>query len=217
MTGAYKMMKWIRNKMDSPCTIGFLFTFFTAGIFLITEPALSPAGDLNIAEYLASSAIKEGFFFISPVLAFVLRLFNRIYTANWWSIFSVAAMFGGLFVFLWFLNKRYQKQQWTVRLFLNGLFVLFLWELMLKYEINFTQTTTITALAAALLILDCCYEKQENKKNVIIKLVFGISLLFLAGSIRWKALALMLPFIVMCLVYFFLFQFYNIIQIFFKK
>lgn len=201
------MMKWIRNKMDSPYVIAFLFVLFMTFIFLITEPELSPAGDLNIAEYLASSAIKEGFFFISPVLAFVLRLFNRIYTANWWSIFSVADMFGGLFVFLWFLNKRYQKQQWTARLFLNGMFVLFFWELMLKYEINFTQTTTITALAAALLILDCCCEREKNKKTAVIKLVLGICLLFLAGSIRWKALALMLPFIVMCLVYFFLFPF----------
>lgn len=207
MTRAYKMMKWIRNKMDSSCVTAFLFVLLMAIIFLITEPGLSPAGDLNIAEYLASSAIKEGFFFISPVLAFVLRLFNHIYTANWWSVFSVVVMFGGLFVFLWFLNKRYQKQQWTVRLFLSGLFVLFFWELMLQYEINFTQTTTITALAAALLILDCCYERQENKKTVVIKLVLGICLLFLAGSIRWKALALMLPFIVMCLVYFFLFPY----------
>lgn len=201
------MMKWIRNKMDSPCVIAFLFVLLMAVIFLVTEPALSPAGDLNIAEYLASSAIKEGFFFISPVLAFVLRFLNRIYTANWWSIFSVAVMFGGLFVFLWFLNKRYQKQQWTMRLFLNGLFALFFWELMLQYEINFTQTTTITALAGALLILDCCYERWKNKKTVVIKLFSGIGLLFLAGSIRWKALALMLPFIVMCLAYFFLFPF----------
>lgn len=202
------MMRRFKNKMDSPYVIAIAFTLLMAAIFLVMTPTLSPAGDINIAEYLANSAIKEGFFFISPVLAFALRLLNRIHTANWWAIFSIVDMFGGFFVFLWFLNKRYQKQQWTVRVFISGLFALFFWELMLRYEINFTQETTITALAAALLILDCCYEeKWENKKTIVIKLILGVCLLFLAGSIRWKALCLMLPFMIMCLGYFFLFPY----------
>lgn len=202
-------MKWVGNKMNSPYVMAFLCTLFSLMLFLVTEPVLSAAGDLNIAEYLASSKIEPGFFFISPALASVLRFFNAVYTANWWTIFSVAVMFGGLFVFLWFINKRYAGREWTARLFFNGLFVLFFWELMLKNDINFTQNTIIAGLAAVLLILDCCYdlgdEKRENRKFVFLKLCMGICLLFLAGSIRWKALVLMLPFAVMCLGYFFLF------------
>lgn len=202
-------MKWVGNKMNSPYVMAFLCTLFALMLFLVTEPVLSAAGDMNIAEYLASSKIEPGFFFISPALALVLRFFNSVYTADWWAIFSIAVMFGGMFVFLWFLNKRYDAREWTGRLFLNGLFVLFFWELMLKHDINFTQSTIIAGLSAILLILDCCYdsrtEERTNNKFVILKISLGVCLLFLAGSIRWKALVLMLPFAVMCLGYFFLF------------
>lgn len=202
-------MKWVSDKMNSPYVMAFLCTLFALMLFLVTEPVLSPAGDMNIAEYLASSKIEPGFFFISPALASVLRALNAVYTANWWAVFSIAVMFGGLFIFLWFLNKRYDAREWTARLPLNGLFVLFFWELMLKNDINFTQSTIIAGLSAIILILDCCYdsqiEKRTDKKFIILKICLGIFLLFLAGSIRWKALVLMLPFAVMCLGYFFLF------------
>lgn len=201
------MMRWMKNKINAPYVSAFLFTLFSLAVFLITTPTLSAAGDLNIAEYLASSKIEPGFFFISPALASVLRFLNRIYTASWWSLFSVMVMFGGLFVFLWFINKRFARQEGIARWLLNGLFVLFFWELLLKYEINFTQTTVIAALAANLLILDCCYEKRGNKKGSVIKLIFAAFLLLLAGSIRWKALILMVPFTFMCLLYFFLFPY----------
>lgn len=194
----------MKDKVNSPYFSAFLFTFFSLIVFLVTTPKLSAAGDLNIAEYLTSSKIEPGFFFISPALASVLRFLNRIYTASWWSLFSVTVMFGGLFIFLWFINKRYERQEWPARLLLNGLFVLFFWELLLKYEINFTQTTVIAGLAASLLILDCCYEKKANKKFSVMKLIFAVLLLFLSGSIRWKALVLMVPFIFMCLTYFFI-------------
>ena len=202
-------MKWIGNKMNCPYVMAFLFTLFALILFLVTEPALSAAGDLNIAEYLGSSKIEPGFFFISPALVYILRFLNTIYTANWWAVFSIAVMFGGLFVFVWFINKRYPGREWTARLLLSGLFVLFFWELMLKNDINFTQNTMIAGLAAILLILDCCYdlghEKKIYRKSAVLKICLGVCLLFLAGSVRWKALVLMLPFAVMCLGYFFIF------------
>ena len=204
-------MKRSARNLNLSYVIAFALTLFALLVFLITEPALSGAGDLNIAEYLGSSKIAPGFFFISPALVGVLRVFNTIYMANWWAIFSVAVMFGGLYVFLWFVNKRAALQEWSALLLVDGLFVLFFWELMLKYEINFTQTTTIAGLAAILLILDCCYEpvgdKPAARRFVIVKLCLGVCLLFVSGSIRWKALVLMLPFAVMCLGYFFVFPY----------
>lgn len=202
------MMKRLISKIDLSYVIAFALTLFALFVFLITEPSLSPAGDMNIAEYLGSSKIAPGFFFISPVLASVLRFFNAIYTANWWALFSIAVMFCGLYVCLWFVNKRAALREWTALLLTDGLFVLFFWELMLKYEINFTQTTMIAGMSAVLLILDSCYErvgKPADRKAAIIKICLGICLLFVSGSIRWKAFALMLPFAVMCLGYFFVF------------
>lgn len=202
-------MNRVGNKMNSPYVIAFLLTLFALMLFLVTEPVLSEAGDINIAEYLGSSKIEPGFFFISPVLAYILRLFNTVYTANWWAVFSVAVMFGGLFVFLWFVNKRCSLHEWFVLIFADGLFVLFFWELMLKYGINFTQTTIIAGLAAVLLILDCCCDfgsgQTTEGKSVSVKMCLGILLLFLSGSIRFKAMVLMVPFAAMCLGYFFLF------------
>lgn len=204
-------MKRLIDKLNLSYVIAAVLTFFTLAVFLITEPAFSAAGDMNIAEYLASSKIAPGFFFISPVLVTVLRFFNAIYTANWWALFSIAIMFGGLYAFLWFVNKRAALRELSALLLVDGLFVLFFWELMLKYEINFTQTTVIAGLAAVLLILDCCYERAVDKlsdcKSAIIKICLGVCLLFVSGSIRWKALALMLPFAVMCLGYFFVFPY----------
>lgn len=204
------MMKRLISKLDLSYVIAFALTAFALVVFLVTEPALSAAGDMNIAEYLGFSKIAPGFFFISPVLAGVLRFFNAIYTANWWALFSIAVMFGGLYVFLWFVNKRAALREWTALLLTDGLFVLFFWELMLRYEINFTQTTVIAGLSAVLLILDSCYESVEKpaaRKAAIIKVCLGVCLLFVSGSIRWKALALMLPFAVMCLGYFFVFPY----------
>ncbi|MCH5261465.1 MAG: hypothetical protein J1F42_00970 [Lachnospiraceae bacterium] len=204
-------MKRLVSKLNFSYVIAFALTFFALSVFLVTEPSLSAAGDINIAEYLGSSKIVSGFFFISPALAGILRLFNAIYTANWWALFSIAVMFGGLYVFLWFLNKRAALQEWTALLLTDGLFVLFFWELMLRYEINFTQTTIIAGLSAVLLILDSCYEcvddKSSTRKSSIVKISLGVCLLFVSGSIRWKALALMLPFAVMCLGYFFVFPY----------
>ena len=200
-------MRHNSKRLKFSYVITLVLTFFALFIFLISTPVLSAAGDMNIAEYLASSKISSGFFFISPALAGILRVFNRLYTANWWVIFSIFAMFGGLYVFLWFLNKRCAFQDWTALLFADSLFVLFFWELMLKYEINFTQTTSIVGLAAVLLMLDCCYDKSTDRKFMIVKICLGIGLLFLAGSIRFKALVLMVPFAMMCLIYFFLFPY----------
>ena len=204
-------MKRPVSKLNFSYVIAFALTVFALSVFLVTEPSLSAAGDINIAEYLGSSKIAPGFFFISPVLAGILRIFNAIYTANWWALFSIAVMFGGLYVFLWFVNKRTALREWSVLLLVDGLFVLFFWELMLKYEINFTQTTFIAGLSAVLLILDSCYECVGDKplahKSSIVKISLGICLLFVAGSVRWKALALMLPYAVMCLGYFFVFPF----------
>lgn len=207
-------MKRIGIKVNFQCLMALAFTGFSLLIFLLTEPALSAAGDMNIAEYLASSKISSGFFFISPVLSGILRVFNRLYTANWWAVFSTAVMFVGLYVFLWFLNKRCAFQEWTALLFADGLFVLFFWELILRYDINFTQTTVIVGLAAILLMLDCCYDKSVDRKSMIVKICLGIGLLFLAGSIRFKALLLMVPFAVMCFAYFFIFPYtsHNLIK-----
>lgn len=171
-------------------------------LFLFTSPMLSLAGDINISEYLSSSKVKAGFFFISPVLAGFLRVLNHIYRANWWSIFSVSQMFTGLYIFIWFINKRYQNDEWIVRILLSELFSVFYWEAILKYEVNFTQTACIASLSGALLLIDCCCEHGWAHWLNKIKAAWSVGLILLSGAVRWKATLLMLPFELMGLVYF---------------
>ena len=187
----------------------FVFTFIILIIFLFSSPQLSNAGDNNISEFLSSSGkIKSGFFFISPALAGILRFFHHIYPANWWSIFSIVIMFSGLFTFLWFINRRYASDYWHIQLLLTTNLSLILWELLFKYEINFTQTTTIAAMTGILIILDMCFHPElQNRHTKLFKSVLGIFFLLTAGAIRWKALALTLPFAAMCLFYIFIFPF----------
>lgn len=192
----------IKHKKSSVVVNAACFTLPAMLVFLLTEPAISGAGDLNIAGHLASSKISPGFFFISPVLAGFLRMLHKVIRANWWVVFSIAVMFTGLFVFLWFLNKRNHQESKESRIFLMVLFVLFFWEAILKWEINFTQTAVIAGLSGILLIVDSCYEREQQKVTAP-KVLAGIGFLFLAGSVRWKALLLMLPFGIMCLLYLF--------------
>ena len=201
------MKRQIYRKLGSPYGIALFFTLAALFVFAVTEPVLSAAGDINIAEYLASEKIAPGFFFISPVLAYVLRLLNAVVRANWWALFSVAVMFGGLFVFLWFINRRFAFLERIALLWMDGLFALFFWELMLRYDINFTQTTVIAGLSGMLIIFDCCYADRTSAKHDGIKTLAGVLLLLTAGAVRWKALLLLLPFGVMCLGYFFLFPY----------
>ena len=179
-----------------------IFTFSLLMYFLYSSPRLSNAGDANIAELLlASEKIKSGYFFISPILAEILRFLNKIYLINWWSVFSVFMMFTGCLIFLWFINKRYASTSLIIRLFLSVLFALFIWELAFKYEINFTQTTSMIGMAGILLIVDLCFEAEVKKFEVVGKILLGTVFLLTAGAIRWKALVLMLPFAIMCLAY----------------
>lgn len=192
----------VRKIINAPEFIAAGCTLVLLLLFLFTSPMLSLAGDVNISEYLSSSKVKAGFFFISPVLAGFLRVLNHIYRANWWSVFSVSQMFIGLFIFIWFLNKRYRNDGWIVRILLSELFSIFYWEAILKYEVNFTQTACIASLSGALLLIDCCCEYRRNRWMNHIKVVWSIGLILLSGAIRWKAALLMLPFELMGLFYF---------------
>lgn len=203
------MIQEKRNRLiafvESPYFISGVLTVCALLLFLVSEPALSSAGDMNISELLSSSKIDSGFFFIAPWLAAALRSLNHVLLANWWSIFSVMIMFVGLFIFLWFLNKKLMHKEWLVRAFISGVFVLFYWELILRYEVNFTQTASIAGMAGIILILDCWMEKKNGHRlAMIVKISFAFLLLLITGSMRKKTLLMVLPFGMMCLGYFFL-------------
>lgn len=200
-------LKRINDLWNSPILFSFVLSLFTCMVFMCTSPRLSSAGDKNISEFLSSSEkIREGFFFISPVLAGILRAFNHIFLANWWSIFSIFIMFIGQYTFLWIVNKRLIRYDWTIRMLASALFVLFFWELILKYEINFTQTAVIASLTGFCLMADLCFYPFVNKKNSI-RIIAGVVLLLVGGAIRWKALMMTLPFEIMVLSYMFMFPY----------
>lgn len=68
----------VRKIINAPEFIAAGCTLVLLLLFLFTSPMLSLAGDVNISEYLSSSKVKAGFFFISPVLAGFLRVLNHI-------------------------------------------------------------------------------------------------------------------------------------------
>ena len=82
-----------------------LQTLLLLMLFIFTDPEYSPSGDINIAEFLASTT-KDGFYYISPALSAVLRLFVHWFPeVNWWTIFSIVMMFSGMFILNYLILK----------------------------------------------------------------------------------------------------------------
>lgn len=177
------------------------FTIPTLLVYLWTEPVLSGAGDLNIAEFLMSEKkIGPGFYYISPILCKILQPLNRVWHINWWSFFSVFMYFCALFIILWFTNKQLQGVDWTIRLLVSCLFVLFFWELILKEEINFAITASCTAVSGFLISLDAVSD-WAKKRKCIAKLCVGFIFFMCAELTRGTINLIFVPFSLMAALY----------------
>lgn len=150
--------------------------------FLFTDPILSGAGDLNIAEFVMSSGkIKDGAFFISPLLSKFLRFFSNKISLNWWSIFSAVILCTGLYVCLWFMSRRMKGYNLLEKFLLLALFDVMYWELILREDINFTRTSTVAAVMGILFMLDYCLDFKEEvsrKRRLITQVLFWDNVFF---------------------------------------
>lgn len=192
-----------RNKEK---TISILFTTLFVCTFLFTPSTLSRAGDTNISELLLSEGkVKAGYFFISPVLATLLRRIGQIVPINCWTLFSVVILFLGVYIVLRFLNKRTADNSIYVSILVSLSFIIFFWELIGRYDINFTQTATVSSISGFLLIFDgIILDKSLSRIKQYAYVLVGVVFIALAGAIRWKALVFSLPFEAMVLLYWYI-------------
>ena len=202
-------MKTKKNLRLADIALPLLIAAASLLIFLGTDPELSSAGDRNIAEYL-SSTTKPGFFFISPELAFLLRIPVHINASvNWWTVFSLTLLFAGLFLQLYIIGRIIAGWPGKAAQFLHGLLFCSLY---LTEPINFTQTAMVTAVTGILLVLEYAVPDTDDPAedadgagrkaaSGLLKLLSGAAVLLLACSIRYKAAVLCIPFGLMCLAY----------------
>lgn len=198
-----KLKKYI-EKLNNPLILALLFTIPTMIVFLITEPQLSGAGDLNIADFIMSGdKIKDGFYYISPLLSKFLKIFCALIPINWWSICSVFILCVGLFTCLWFAALRMKQFDFFTKAYILILFSILFWELILKQEVSFNFTATVAFLAGLVCLIYYATEKKQWP-------IFAAILLFwIAGEIRKKAFFMAAPFGVMVLLYYYIFPLYS--------
>lgn len=165
-------------------------------LFIFTNPGYSSAGDQNIAEFVASTE-TPGYYFISPALAWALRLCAiALPMINWWTLFSMTVMFGGQLIILYYIQRRFNNYIGKI---IAAALAMFLWRSMFSLEINFTQTASIAAVAGMVIWL--CWDLYTTHRSRIVHALIGIFFLLLAGAIRWDSLLLCLPFGVMGILY----------------
>ena len=192
---------------ESPHFAATILTAAFMAVLICLNPALSKAGDLNVAEFLMSGGrMRSGFFFISPGLSKALRLCGRIIPGNWWALFSILLAAISIYIFLWYFGKALKDSHIFTRLFFSLFFLLVMWEMFMKLTINFTQTATMAAFSGFLLIYDAFDEERglKGKRTAAAMIAAGVILGILAGEIRLKALILTLPFEWMVIGYRFL-------------
>ena len=191
----------------SPHFAALIQTAAFMAVWICLNPTLSKAGDLNVAEFLMSGGrIRSGFFFISPGLAKILRWCGGILPGNWWALISIVLVTISVYIFLWYLWKCFMDSHIFTGVFFSLFFMMVLWEMFMRLDLNFTQTSTMAALSGFLLIYDAFNEerRQSGKRTAAAMITAGVILGILAGEIRLKALILVLPFEWMVIGYRFL-------------
>ena len=180
--------------MKKKAFVSGIITLLFLIIFVFTGPVYSNAGDGSIAKYLASNA-EPGFNSISWGIGAFLQLFVKICpSVNWWTMFSIFMMFSSLFFLTLFIQELFDGIKGII---LASVFALFLWEAAYSIDINFTQTAIlsgITGTSAALLM-----NRRNSIKGKVCYGIIGVFFILVAGSLRFDAMILCIPFAVVVL------------------
>lgn len=189
-------MNVIKDKRKYNRRLSALLTIISLVLFVFSSPKVSIAGDVNISRFVASN-IKPGFFFISPALAFPLQAMAAIVpNVNWWLFFSMVAMFFSEYIILYYVQEMVQfHHRKTIGILLSSL----IWMMFFFEGINFTQTATLLAVAGSCAVLSV--SKNNDIKTNIIRAVLAGVFFMISGSIRWKAMIMCIPFMMMALGY----------------
>ena len=172
-------------------------------IFLISGTTLSEAGDMRIAEDV-SSTYTPGFFLIGVVPGAILRMFAALFpSVNWWMVFSVVTLVVPLFILV---DTARVVMDETVAALVGIVLGFAIYKGVFAEEICYTQNVALLAMAGFALILrwgilagqeDNRCEGCRGKAKGLWMAIIGTVLVLLAGSCRWKALVMCLPFVVM--------------------
>ncbi len=190
-------MIMIRNMVKKREALAAVITIISLMLFLLSDPLVSIAGDVNISKFIATN-IHPGFFFISPALAAPLQLLAHAFPGiNWWAFFSIVSMFVSEYIILLYVQiiAADDKRGKQIAIILACA----IWLMFYLEGINFTQTATLLAVAGNCAVLALC-NTARAKENVV-RIVIAVLLYIIAGALRWEAMILCIPFLIMVIVY----------------
>lgn len=190
--------------------IEWLYVLVLMVIFVLSGPVFTEAGDLRVADDV-SSTYAPGFFLIGVVPAVVLRGLSLLCPGiNWWMAFSVVTLAVPIFILIDTISVIVDERISAVVAVLFGFAV---YKGVLVEEICYTQNVALLAAVGFALMLRwlMALENDEPKSESdgsdgsrsgsrsrgIWMLILGAFLILTAGSLRWKALVMCLPFAVM--------------------
>ncbi len=180
--------------MKKKAFVSGIITLISLILFVFSEPVYSFAGDGSIAKYLASNA-EPGFNSISWGIGALLKIFVKLFPSiNWWTIFSIFVMFASLFFITLFIQELFEGIKGII---ISIVFALFMWEAAYSIDINFTQTAIlsgITGTSAAVMM-----NFRSTIKCKVLYGIIGILFILIAGSLRFDAMLLCIPFAIVVL------------------
>ncbi len=186
--------------MNRKTFVSGIITFIFLILFIFTGPVYSVAGDGSIAKYLASNA-SPGFNSVSWGLGAFLKIFVKLFpSVNWWTMFSIFMMFSCLFFLTLFIQELFDGIKGSL---LAVVFALFLWEAAYSIDINFTQTAILAGVtgSSAILMLARKIKVKEHhfSAGVVCYGIIGVLYILIAGSLRFDAMIMCIPFAIVVL------------------
>ena len=175
--------------MKKKIIVSGMITLLLLIVFVFTEPVYSFAGDGSIAKYLASNA-EPGFNSVSWGIGAFLKIFVKLFPyVNWWTMFSIFMMFSSLFFLTLFIQELFDGIKGSL---IAVVFALFLWEAAYSIDINFTQTAILSGITGTSAVL--MMSRKKVLQGRILYGIIGLLYILIAGSLRFDAMIMCIPF-----------------------
>ncbi|WP_027218609.1 hypothetical protein [Butyrivibrio fibrisolvens] len=175
--------------MKKKIIVSGMITLLLLIVFVFTGPVYSFAGDGSIAKYLASNA-EPGFNSVSWGIGAFLKIFVKLFpSVNWWTMFSIFMMFSSLFFLTLFIQELFDGIKGSL---IAVVFALFLWEAAYSIDINFTQTAILSGITGTSAVL--MMSRKKVLQGRILYGIIGLLYILIAGSLRFDAMIMCIPF-----------------------
>lgn len=175
--------------MKKKIIVSGMITLLLLIVFVFTGPVYSFAGDGSIAKYLASNA-EPGFNSVSWGIGAFLKIFVKLFpSVNWWTMFSIFMMFSSLFFLTLFIQELFGGIKGSL---IAVVFALFLWEAAYSIDINFTQTAILSGITGTSAVL--MMSRKKVLQGRILYGIIGLLYILIAGSLRFNAMIMCIPF-----------------------